>query len=388
MANQLSKTGIQNSQTIQAWHVTQSIDALTAAEAYDITISGSLTLTGSVSSLNGFTGNLVGTASWASDAVSAVTASHAVTALSSSYALTALSASYALSSSYSVSASYAESASLATNATNAVYADNTIINIKNVSGGIIPKGTPCFVTGSGTSGNLAGVVPADAGDPTLMPAGVIAGEQLAIGAEGVGLVDGFINGVNTAAFSSGDEVFVAVGGGYTNVAPTGSALVQKLGNVEKKATNGSGVINGPGAARSVPNINPGYAWVGDSDWVATPTATSSFSVSNAQTSDLTQQVAGEYKPSGSSFINGNLGILAGADTLTAGISPIQAPTELAGKTFQTEFWVTATLASGSTVFTPTPNSNIYVESLSTGTFRVRETSGTVNGDFCFTVMYI
>src|SRR6056300_1608623 len=168
MANQLSKTGIQNSQTIQAWHVTQSIDALTAAEAYDITISGSLTLTGSVSSLNGFTGDLIGTASWASDAVSAVTASHAVTALSSSYALTALSASYALSSSYSVSASHAELADLATNATNAVYADNTIINIKNVSGGIIPKGPPCFVTGSGTSGNLAGVVPADAGDSTLM----------------------------------------------------------------------------------------------------------------------------------------------------------------------------------------------------------------------------
>lgn len=68
MANQLSKTGIQNSQTIQAWHVTQSIDALTAAEAYDITISGSLTLTGSVSSLNGFTGNLVGTASRATEA--------------------------------------------------------------------------------------------------------------------------------------------------------------------------------------------------------------------------------------------------------------------------------------------------------------------------------
>ena len=68
MANQLSKTGIKNSQTIQAWHVTQSIDALTAAEAYNITISGSLTLTGSVSSLNGFTGNLVGTASWATEA--------------------------------------------------------------------------------------------------------------------------------------------------------------------------------------------------------------------------------------------------------------------------------------------------------------------------------
>ena len=34
--------------TIQSWHVSQSVDALTGAEAYDITISGSLVVTGSV----------------------------------------------------------------------------------------------------------------------------------------------------------------------------------------------------------------------------------------------------------------------------------------------------------------------------------------------------
>jgi len=47
MANTLSKTGITNGQTIQPSHVTQSIDAFTGTEAYDITLSGSLTLTGS-----------------------------------------------------------------------------------------------------------------------------------------------------------------------------------------------------------------------------------------------------------------------------------------------------------------------------------------------------
>jgi hypothetical protein len=68
MAQTLSKTGITNGSTIQVGHVTQSIDALTGTEAYDITISGSLMLTGSVSSLNGFTGNLIGTASRATEA--------------------------------------------------------------------------------------------------------------------------------------------------------------------------------------------------------------------------------------------------------------------------------------------------------------------------------
>jgi hypothetical protein len=50
----LSKTGITNSQTIQASHITQSIDALTGQVTdYDITISGSLTLTGSFRIANG-----------------------------------------------------------------------------------------------------------------------------------------------------------------------------------------------------------------------------------------------------------------------------------------------------------------------------------------------
>jgi hypothetical protein len=48
MAKILSKTGILKNNTILAWHVTQSIDALTGIDDYDITISGSLEVTGSV----------------------------------------------------------------------------------------------------------------------------------------------------------------------------------------------------------------------------------------------------------------------------------------------------------------------------------------------------
>ena len=40
--------------TIESWHISQSIDALTGTEAYDLTISGSLVVTGSVS-VNGLT---------------------------------------------------------------------------------------------------------------------------------------------------------------------------------------------------------------------------------------------------------------------------------------------------------------------------------------------
>ena len=49
MPKTLSNTGIASNETIFAANVTQSIDALTAAEAYQVDISGSLSVTGAVS---------------------------------------------------------------------------------------------------------------------------------------------------------------------------------------------------------------------------------------------------------------------------------------------------------------------------------------------------
>jgi hypothetical protein len=49
MALTLNKTGITTGNTVEAYHVTQSIDAFTGNVAYDISLSGSFTVTGSVS---------------------------------------------------------------------------------------------------------------------------------------------------------------------------------------------------------------------------------------------------------------------------------------------------------------------------------------------------
>lgn len=48
MAQTLTQTGISSGSIVQVGHVTQSIDAFTGTEAYDITLSGSLTVTGSM----------------------------------------------------------------------------------------------------------------------------------------------------------------------------------------------------------------------------------------------------------------------------------------------------------------------------------------------------
>jgi hypothetical protein len=185
--------------------------------------------------------------------------------------------------------------------------ENTIIIIKNVSGATIQKGTPCYITGSGTSGNVVGVLPADASNILRMPAGVVAGETINVGDEGIGLINGFIANVNTSAFTAGDTIYVAAGGGYTKVRPTGSAiLIQKLGNVEKShASNGSGVINGPNYYNEVPNIQQGFTWVGNSNGVAIPVATSSIqnviSSSFASTSSFLNSTTNAFLQNGNSF---------------------------------------------------------------------------------------
>jgi hypothetical protein len=151
MANTLDKSGIINGQTIQPIHVTQTIDALTAADAYDITISGSLTLTGSVSSLNGFTGDLVGTASRATEASITTQVRPSNTVSDFGYTLPYLSGTGSLATMYYsatgptynpttetiTSANFEGTASLATTASFAeTYADPTFVD-----GPIYPSGS-------------------------------------------------------------------------------------------------------------------------------------------------------------------------------------------------------------------------------------------------------
>ena len=251
------------------------------------------------------------------------------------------------SASYSTTASYAVTASYAENVTTGSQ-ETTEITIKNVSSGTIAKGTPCYITGSGTSGNIAGVVPADAQSASLMPAGVIAAEELTVGAEGAGIVIGFISGVDTSGFASGDSIYVAVGGGYTNVKPTGSDnLIQKLGNVEKvDASNGSGVVLGAGRTNDLPNLRAGFFWVGDADDVPEAIDTGSITVGFA--AKATQQNA-NYIPTGSAVTSsGAFNLFMGAGQTEGGGDASLTFPELTGKTgLMTDIFATVTAVSES-----------------------------------------
>ena len=134
---------------------------------------------------------------------------------------------------------------------------------KNGTGSTILKGTPVYQTG--TSGNAMVIAPADASSASTMPAVGVLSQDLAAAAEGSLILMGRISGVNTSAFSEGDVIYVASGGGYTNVRPTGqSVLVQNLGRVTKvNALNGGGVVMGSGRANDVPNLTDGNVFIGN-----------------------------------------------------------------------------------------------------------------------------
>ena len=134
---------------------------------------------------------------------------------------------------------------------------------KNGTGSTILKGTPVYQTG--TAGNAMVIAPADASSAATMPAVGVLSQDLAAEAEGNLILMGRISGVNTSAFGEGDVIYVASGGGYTNVRPTGqSVLVQNLGRVTKvHASNGGGVIMGSGRANDVPNLTDGYVFIGN-----------------------------------------------------------------------------------------------------------------------------
>ena len=116
-------------------------------------------------------------------------------------------------------------------------------SIYNGTVSLISKGTPLYAVG--VQGNYWSVAPADASDTSKMPVVIIAGEDIASGGTGLGLIKGHIKQVNTTGLADGAEVYVASGGGYTSTKPTAEGvIIQRLGTVIKgNSTNGSGIIN-------------------------------------------------------------------------------------------------------------------------------------------------
>ena len=141
------------------------------------------------------------------------------------------------------------------------YPHTLYVTVRNVSGGTLPKGTP--VHANDVTGEVADVIAADASSASAMPCTYVLNEEIDNNAQGIAILTGTITGVDTSSFSPGDVVYVAAGGGFTNVKPTGTDLIQNLGVVTKSnASTGSGVVYGTGRSNDVPNLPTGKFFIG------------------------------------------------------------------------------------------------------------------------------
>jgi hypothetical protein len=165
-------------------------------------------------------------------------------------------------------------------------ATKILVTAKNKSGGPLSKGTPVHAITPVSSGQIVEVIAARADTPSAMPATLVLDEDLADEAEGDAIVTGFIKNVDTSLFTAGDVLYVGSTGGYTNVKPTGTDLIQNLGIVVKSdASAGSGIVYGSGRSNDVPNIPQNYIWLGNASGVATPTDLSTVAVTSVTGGD-------------------------------------------------------------------------------------------------------
>lgn len=132
--------------------------------------------------------------------------------------------------------------------------NDIVIDCRNDSGSDILAGTPVYVSGYYANGKSL-IAPADASSASTMPAIGIVNNTITNGGEGTVGIMGVSKGFSTNSFEVGDTVYIANGGGLTNVKPTGvSDRIQNLGRVLRKdASNGSIILLGAGRSNDVPN---------------------------------------------------------------------------------------------------------------------------------------
>jgi hypothetical protein len=183
-------------------------------------------------------------------------------------------------------ASIATTANTASFVARAQGADDLFITVKNNQATTILKGQA--IQAIGVTGENLDVITASNDSSANMPAIGIANENITTNAAGTAIIAGRIIGVNTDGFTAGDNVYVNTNGGFTQTKPTGTSLIQNIGVVAKvNATEGEIVVMGAGRSNDVPNIQAGYAWVGNENQVATAISTGSLNVATAVTASHT-----------------------------------------------------------------------------------------------------
>ena len=94
------------------------------------------------------------------------------------------------------------------------------LEVRNATGATIAKGTPVYISGYLTKPTIA---KSDSDDLTTFPVIGITQSAITNGSDGVIIVSGIFEGINTSSYTAGEILYVANGGGLTDTIPTGGS---------------------------------------------------------------------------------------------------------------------------------------------------------------------
>jgi Uncharacterized conserved protein (DUF2190) len=94
------------------------------------------------------------------------------------------------------------------------------LEVRNNSGVSIAKGTPVYISGYLTKPTIA---KSDSDDLTTFPVIGITQSAITNGSDGVIIVFGVFENINTSSYTAGEILYVANGGGLTDTIPTGGS---------------------------------------------------------------------------------------------------------------------------------------------------------------------
>lgn len=164
------------------------------------------------------------------------------------------------------------------------------LQLHNATGITLAQGLPVYI--SGATGELPNADSARADNATYMPTIGLVEHDIANGADGYAVVSGKVEGLNTNGLSEGDAVYVAPTGGWTTTKPTGTDLIQNIGQISRvNPANGDIYVSGAGRVNDLPNLPDSHFWVGNASAVATAVdMTGDVTMSNAGVTSIANDV--------------------------------------------------------------------------------------------------
>lgn len=142
------------------------------------------------------------------------------------------------------------------------YADRAAIKVRYTEA--VTIGDPVYVSGYNAGQNRIEVARADASNSSKMPSFGVADATYSANDNGSAVSLGMLEGLDTSTFTVGQTLYVASGGGLTNVKPTGTNLIQNVGKVGRAQANGLLVVMAIGRSNDVPNLTSGQFFIGTS----------------------------------------------------------------------------------------------------------------------------